>query len=292
MLPSKKFLFIINPKSGAGNINWQQEIEQYLHDKDITFSFFSLPQKCTNNTIYTAIADSSCTHAIAVGGDGTVALVAKAIIHTQIVLGILPAGSANGMARELNIPEKPAEALKILTEGHDRICDAVLINEDHLCVHLSDIGMNARLIKYFDEGELRGKWGYAKVILRTLWKNTPMNVAIITPDESILTKAVMVVIANASKYGTGAVINPEGKLTDGLFEVVIVHRLSIKALLRMLLKPGPFDPKHVEIYSCTRVNIKTGHHVHFQVDGEYLGRTKNITARILSSSIRILLPTL
>lgn len=292
MLPSKKFLFIINPNSGASNINWQQEIEQYLADKDIPFSFFNLPQKCTHQTISTAIEDSKCTHAIAVGGDGTVALVAKAILNTNVVLGILPAGSANGMARELNISERPPEALRLLTEGHDRNCDSVLINEDHLCVHLSDIGMNARLIKYFDEGKFRGKWGYAKVIVRTLLKNTAMNVAIITPNETVLTKAVMVVIANASKYGTGAVINPEGKLTDGLFEVVIVHRLSIKALLRMLLKPGPFDPKHVEIYSCTKVNIKTGHHVHFQVDGEYLGRTKNITARILSSSIRILLPTL
>ncbi len=73
------------------------------------------------------------------------------------------------MAKELNIPVIPEEALQVIENGEIKRCDAIKINEKDICLHLSDIGINAQLIKYFDEGKLRGKLGYAKVILKTLW---------------------------------------------------------------------------------------------------------------------------
>lgn len=100
----------------------------------------------------------------------------------------------------------------------------------------------------------------------------------------------MVALANATKYGTGAVINPEGKIDDGLFEVIIIRRLSFAALLKMLFKPGLFDPKKIEIFHCTSVEINTSRNVHFQIDGEYKGKVKNISASILPKSVKMILP--
>src|SRR5207248_11105267 len=99
---------------------------------------------------------------VAVGGDGTVSLVAKQLLGTKIILAILPAGSANGMAKELNIPTNINDALAIILKGEQKCCDVIKINE-HLCFHLSDIGLNAKMVKYFAEGNIRGLLGYAKV---------------------------------------------------------------------------------------------------------------------------------
>ncbi|MDB5202587.1 MAG: diacylglycerol kinase [Ferruginibacter sp.] len=286
-------LFVINP--GAGNTNnksWKESIEQYYQGKDYSIDYFMLPEQPVSADLKRYIDDKKPGRVIAVGGDGTVTMVANIIQGTGIELGILPGGSANGMAKELGIPEEPDEALDITENGEIRKCDTILINNKNSCLHLSDIGLNAQLIKYFDEGKLRGKMGYAKVILKTLWHKEKMQVIIHSKALEVRRHAFMVVLANASKYGTGAVINPEGKIDDGEFEVIIVRRLSVIALVKMLLKPGPFNPKHIEIFPSTSVEITTLKNVHFQIDGEYMGKVNNITAKIIPGNIKLLLPPL
>jgi diacylglycerol kinase family enzyme len=83
---------------------------------------------------------------IAVGGDGTVQMAAKQLLGTDIPLGILPAGSANGMARELELPNTSEEALQVIVEGITRSADVIRINNTDICLHLSDIGLNAKLV--------------------------------------------------------------------------------------------------------------------------------------------------
>lgn len=100
----------------------------------------------------------------------------------------------------------------------------------------------------------------------------------------------MVVLANASKYGTGAVINPKGNLYDGLFEVVIIKQFGISTLLSMWLRPRALDPKKIEVIQANSVHINTHRKVHFQVDGEYLGKVKSVHADILPGQLNILLP--
>lgn len=225
---------------------------------------------------------------MAVGGDGTVTLVAKQLMGKDIAMGILPAGSANGMAKELQIPVDIDGALDIVVNGNIISTDLIRIN-DEICLHLSDIGLNAELIKYFDEGTRRGKWGYLRVLSKVLYKKQVMYVTIETKDVEIKRKSFCVVLANASKYGFGAVINPLGTLHDGLFEVIIVRRLAISELLKMWLRPQPFNPRKIEILQARSVTIETLHSVHFQVDGEYLGKVKNVTAKILPGKLKLLL---
>ena len=64
----------------------------------------------------------------------------------------------------------------------------------------------------------------------------------------------MIVIANATKYGTGAVINPDGLIGDGKFELVVVRKLSWIAFVKMFLSKKPFNPKKVEIFQTTESN--------------------------------------
>ncbi|HUR11706.1 MAG TPA: diacylglycerol kinase family protein [Flavitalea sp.] len=285
-----KFLFIINPIAGGKNKDeWETAIHEYFHDTSHTIDFHILTGENDETAVKKSIDDKKPDRAVAVGGDGTVTMVAKLIRNTPIALGILPAGSANGMAKELEIPATVKEALDISVTGISTRIDMIEIN-DEICLHLSDIGLNAQLIKYFEEGKLRGKAGYAKVLLKVLWNKQMMEVIIGSKEKEIRRKAFMVVLANASKYGFGAVINPESKLDDGFFEVIVIRRLALSELLKMIFKPQPFNPKKIEVFHARAVSIETIKRAHFQVDGEYLGKVKKIKGTILEKSLSILLP--
>jgi diacylglycerol kinase (ATP) len=287
---TKTILFVVNPISGGRDKqDYKNAIEKYFAPLPHKIEFFLLDDKNNAQCLEQSIKRLEPEIVVAVGGDGTVSLVAKTILGTDIILGILPAGSANGMAKELNITENVEEALKIIENGQVRKADAIDIN-NQLCLHLSDIGLNARLVKYFEEGNMRGKLGYAKVALKVLFNTQNIRVVIKSKDGEIKRDAFMVVLANASKYGTGAIINPTGDLYDGLFEVVIIKHLGIGTLLKTWISPRALDPKKIEVIRAESVKIYTNRKVHFQVDGEYIGKVKQVTARILPHQLNILVP--
>lgn len=283
-------LFVVNPISGGKHKKDHQDaIARYFAPLPHKIEFFLLDDKNNAQWLQKRIEKLKPQIVVAVGGDGTVSMVAKKILGTDIALGILPAGSANGMARELNISDNIEEALKIIETGRVRKADVLSIN-NQICLHLSDIGLNARLVKYFEEGNLRGKWGYVKVAFKVLFKTQNIRVIIQSKDKEIKRDAFMVVLANASKYGTGAVINPKGDLYDGLFEVVIIKHLGIGTLIKMWLTPKTLNPKKIEVVQAESVRIYTHRKVHFQVDGEYVGKVKQVFAKILPAQLNILLP--
>ncbi|MBO9570978.1 MAG: YegS/Rv2252/BmrU family lipid kinase [Chitinophagaceae bacterium] len=284
-------LFVINPVSGGkSNIDWEAVITEFYSTQQFTINICLLSGENDESSVKDNIEKCSPDIVVAVGGDGTVGIVAKLILGTPIALGIIPAGSANGMAKELEIPGEPAEAMKIIANGKTKDADVIKINDEHICLHLSDIGLNARLIKYFEEGNMRGKIGYASKVMKTLWTKSLMKVNIVAAGEETTHAALMVVLANASKYGTGAVINPGGNLYDGLFEVVIMRRLAFSELLKMWFRPQPFDPKKIRVVKATSVTIETSKKVHFQVDGEYLGKINYLKAKILPAQLKIVVP--
>ena len=106
--------------------------------------------------------------------------------------------------------------------------------------------------------------------------------------QSIKRSAAMVVIANATKYGTGAVINPDGKLDDGLFEIIVIRKISFQEILKMMITHREFDRSKTELFTAASVEVHSKHRVHFQVDGEYLGKIHPIQADILSGALRLL----
>ncbi|HEX8278955.1 MAG TPA: YegS/Rv2252/BmrU family lipid kinase [Segetibacter sp.] len=283
-------LFVINPVSGGKEKkDHEAAIQEYFQKLPHKIEFFLLNGKNDAEQLEECIMQVKPQKVVAVGGDGTVGMVAKKILGTDMQLGIIPAGSANGMARELNISQNIDEALNIVEKGIVRKADAICINNE-ICLHLSDIGINARLIKYFEEGNRRGILGYAKVALKALVKKQNIRVIIQAREKEIKRDAFMVVLANASKYGTGAVINPKGDLYDGLFEVVIIRQLGIATLLKAWFRPQSFDPKKIEVIQAKSVHIETHRKVHFQVDGEYKGKVHIVDAEILPGQLNIVLP--
>ena len=280
---------MLNPISGGkSKLNWQEAIVEYFKEKLHSLHFFLLTGKNDAQELGAQIKQISPDRVIAVGGDGTVNFVAKQLLGTNITMGILPAGSANGLATELKIPTDPVEALTLVENGIGKPIDVVHLENGVISLHLADLGLNAQLVKYFEESNWRGKLGYAKVLFKTLWRKQKVRVQIKTDDGSIVRKVYMVVLANSKSYGTGAVINPDGDLRDGKFEVVIVRRLAFSELLKMIFQHKTFDRRKVEVLRTTEVNISCNRAFYFQSDGEYLGKMKTIEAKIIPRQIMII----
>ncbi len=286
-----KILFVINPASGAkSKRDWETETRDYFKPLAHIIEFYLLTGKDDVVSLLYWIDTYKPDRVIAVGGDGTVSLVAELLLDSPIAMGILPAGSANGMAKELAIPVTVEGAMDVILNGEVKCTDLIRINDKHICLHLSDVGVNAQLVKYFEEGDLRGLLGYAKLVLKVLVNKQKMHVTIKTDKEEIRSHAFMVVLANASKYGTGALINPDGNLHDGLFELVVVRKLAFWSVVKMFLQFKTFNAEKVEVFQAKSATIKTTKKMHFQVDGEYLGKVNRIDATILHARLNLLLP--
>lgn len=285
----QRLLFIVNQGSGNQDESLSEQIINYFSESETSIEIFELPRKCNLTQIKQAIEKAKADRVIAVGGDGTLKLVAECLLNTDTPIGIIPAGSANGMAKELGIPMDIEEALAVAAAGTPKKIHATMVN-DELCIHLSDIGFNAYLVKKFDELPTRGMLTYAKSAWHAFWNHRKMKVQFKVGNREIKTDAAMVVIANATKYGTGFNINPNGKLDDDAFEIILIKEYAVMEILKIWVSKLPWNPKKIESFQASEVQITTKHKAHFQVDGEYLGKTNKVQAKLLPKAINVIVP--
>lgn len=227
---------------------------------------------------------------IIAGGDGTVKIVAEATEAKDVILGILPAGSANGLAVDLDLMRTLDENLDIAFHNHYIELDTIIINEQR-CFHLSDLGLNAELVKNYEKSNIRGKWGYFLQAINTLMDfGEPFNAIITANNQIIECEARMIVIANSKKYGTGIVINPDGIMNDGKFELVILKNLDLIIFGEIILGNMPLNHEDIEIISTDEATIKTNFPVSFQIDGEYCGNESELKINISPNKIKVAIP--
>ena len=283
-----KIIFILNKAAGTRKkISWKEEIEKYFTGLHHQIFFYTLEKSGNEEAISHLIEQHKPDRLVAVGGDGTINLLGKILLNTEMPLGILKGGSANGLATELNIPTVINKALDVIVGNHSICMDAIKVNDD-ISFHLADVGMNARLIKYFDESDLRGMWNYARMLAKVLFTKRLMQLTIETTEEKRTINAYMVVIANASKYGSGAVINPKGNMCDGAFELVLVRQISFSEFVKLFWSYKSFNPRKVEILHTMKATLRLRKSSHFQVDGEYKGKVTLVRAEALSSVLHVL----
>ena len=225
-----------------------------------------------------------------VGGDGTIKMVADAMENKDVILGILPAGTSNGLAVDLNLSRSWVENLDIAFNNNYLELDTIIINNQK-CFHLSDLGLNAEFLKNYKNSKIRGKWGYFFQAIKTLLDFRKPFIATITAnDTKIVCKARMIVIANSKKYGTGIVINPNGVMNDGKFELVILKDLDFLLFRNILMGSIPMKSEKIEIISTDRATIKTNSLISFQIDGEFGGYESELEISMSPYKTKIAIP--
>lgn len=284
-----RLLFVINPASGSTNTNWQKIITDFFSETHHRIDFFILSEFSKPENIKNKINSFKPERVIAVGGDGTIKMVAESILHTDILLGIIPAGSANGMARELLIPKDARESIRATLSRNAKTIHVISIN-NQICIHLSDVGFNAFIVKKFERENVRGKWGYLRAAWKVFWQHPKMDVSIHLNEQIVERKAAMIVLANATKYGSGAVINPAGRLDDDLFELIILKKLSIREIFKMMVSHRPYDQSKTELVQCKSIHIRSKKKLHLQVDGQYIGKVHHLQAELIPEALHVIIP--
>lgn len=287
----KNILFVVNPISGDLDKKQLTELVQiYASSIDYGVVVYETTGVDDIKEINAICISLDFDRVLVAGGDGTIKMVGEAIEDLDVVLGILPAGSANGLATDLNLPNSIEENLSIAFHNDFMKIDMIAINGKR-SLHLSDLGLNADLIKNYQENNLRGFLGYAAQAYTTLKESEePFEATIFANEAVVNVKARMIVIANSQKYGTGVIINPIGVMNDGKFELVILKNLDLMVLGKILNGNIPIDSEDVVVVSTNKALIKTETPVSFQIDGEYCGKQTELEISILKEHMKVAVP--
>lgn len=291
---SPKILFIINPFAGS---NSRSDLLSALPAVVAEFSLDSKLYVMTGANDFNAIQHEiklwNPDLLVAVGGDGTCNLVAQLSLRHKTTMGIIPFGSANGMATELNIPKELKAAILNLINGKTKNIDVLLVNDTDIAMHLSDVGLNAKIIKRFHLENKRGLWRYVIHFFTEIFLLQFYRFVISCDGRSFSRKAISITFANASKYGTGAVINPKGLLDDGKFELCIIKPFPWYYIVPLTIKffRGSLrSSKYVEIISCSEATISCKRKLILQVDGEIKKKVNKVSVKILAKVLAIKVP--
>ena len=292
MAAHKKMLMVTNPISGGSDkADLLNAARAFAENHNIELIEFDTTGKDDEEKIRELYKEHTPERVLVAGGDGTIKMVAEALETEDVIFGVLPAGSANGLSVDLNLPKDLEGNLEIAFNGNYMEMDMVCINNKR-SLHLSDIGANAELIRNYENSSIRGKLGYALQAINTLKDlEEPFRATIVANNRTIETAARMVVIANTQRYGTGVTINPVGVMNDGMFEVVILKNMDLLTIGKILSGNIPVDNNDdVEIISTSEALITTSFPVCFQVDGEFCGEVDRLDVRILHNQLKVAVP--
>jgi diacylglycerol kinase (ATP) len=232
------------------------------------------------------------------GGDGMVHLGVNLCAATSARLAVVAAGTGNDFARTLGLPVRDVPAaVALLPEGSTRRVDLGRVSDgvvgDRWFGGVLGAGfdavVNARAQRMtWPRGQMR----YNLAVLRELPVFRPIPYAVELDGRRIETRAMLVAVANTTSFGGGMRVCPDADVTDGLFDVMIVHALSIPAFLRVF--PKVYSGTHithpaVEIYRARRVRLEASG-IHSQADGETFADLP-IDAEVVPGALRVVTPS-
>jgi YegS/Rv2252/BmrU family lipid kinase len=289
---------VINPISGTGGrrdaVRKRAElVAATLEARGVSGEIFVTERPGHARELTAAARARGTDLVIAWGGDGTMNEVASALAFSETPLAIIPSGSGNGLARELQIPFQAHAALAVALDGRNRSIDAGEL-DGHLFFNIAGVGLDAQVARRFAaNGHRRGFTRYLDMTLREVLTYRPAEHAIATDVGSLREPILIVAIANGRQYGNGAIIAPEAILDDGRFDVVVVrHRSPIKTLLQI---PRVFAGQvtrlpGVTVHSATTVEIAAAEPLVFHVDGESCLGGRVIRGRMHSKALTVRVP--
>jgi YegS/Rv2252/BmrU family lipid kinase len=236
-----------------------------------------------------ALADGASL-VVAWGGDGTVNEVASALAGSPVPLGIVPAGSGNGLARELGLSRNPEAALAAAFSANERRIDAGVLG-GRVFVNVGGIGFDARIAARFDAaGGRRGLFEYVRLTVRELWRYRPARYRIEHDGGQYRGAALIVAAANSRQYGNGAWIAPRARLDDGRLDLVIVESASPLGNLwraRRLFDRSLLEDRGVQTAQVTRVRVEADEPVELHVDGEPAGTAREVVVEVRPGALRV-----
>ena len=286
--------FIINPISGVKKktgIGEYLSNNIYIEKYEINILYTEYPRHAFN--LATEEIRAGADIIVAVGGDGTVNEVAGAVSGTEKILGIIPFGSGNGIARHFKIPLDYKKALKLLLSAEAVKIDVANLN-DMKFFGTSGIGFDADIAHLFKDLKRRGIISYTISFIKMFQRYKSKKYVFIADGHQFQEDAFLINVANISQFGYHFHIAPHASVTDGLLDLIILRKFPLWKMPLLLLRSylGTIDKsKYIGVHRVKSIMIlepKGKKIVH--LDGEPLIIDEELKFGIKPGFLKILIP--
>ena len=282
-----KSLFIVNPRSG---VRRRRDISEIIRSSgcDIV-ACDSL--EALDGIITRAVSDGFEV-VYAVGGDGTVHEIARRVIGTALALGIVPAGSGNGLARHLGIPLDVERAIQVCGNGVVVTIDSAVVN-GLPWFGVMGVGLDAVIAERFASSTTRGMRTYIRMGLRTFMTFRPEEYELDIDGTLHRRRAHILAIANSSQYGNNARIAPLASLQDGLLDVVVIEDAPLFAaplMLARLFNGTLHQSRGVRILQGRNIKVRRAAAGPAHLDGEPVVLPADLDVSVRPASLRVVVP--
>lgn len=300
-METKKILktyVVHNPVSGQAEAETvREQILQVMQQHQIPYEIYETTGKEKLHEVVKAAIDRGFEQFIAVGGDGTISGVASGLVNTGLPLVILPAGTVNALARELEIPIGVENATDWwVTHPQRRVIDVIQIGDRYFLLNVS-IGVSAGIMKDAKREEIN-RFGVLAFIRQALKRKSELpayrfQVSI----DGVVTymRATELFIANSGTLlGLKALqLDPKADLDTGKMSICYARLRSLFDYVRIALKliAAPTDEKNeLNCRDARReVRIHSNQPVPVQGDGEQVGTTP-VTIKLVPRSLHLIVP--
>lgn len=289
----RKLRIIINPVSGTGK---QKKAARLLNERLDSERFDA-------ETVYTEYhrhahelakeaVQQGCDAVVIVGGDGSINEVGSALAGTGVALGIIPAGSGNGLAGSLQVPLNIAKAVENLNNYRIRTIDTGIANGIPF-MNVAGVGFDAYVANKFHKAKLRGLWKYFLVGIRSLSEYRPQRFIFEADGRKFERVANVISVANSPQYGNNALIAPNALVDDGMLDLVICNDTtmlnSLGLIIRLFLHNIHKSPL-VKTVRCKELTIIQERNDPSHLDGDpfELGQKLHFTVNPLS--LKVIVP--
>lgn len=291
--PDNKRIFIINPIAGTRQ-------KQAIHEAII--KAFSPEEYEVHYTAYGGNAfeiaskkvDEGYVNIVAVGGDGTVNEVASALVNTSCRLGIIPAGSGNGLARHLHIPVAFAESLKVVRDPVIKNIDVGRVNERYFFCTCGT-GFDASVGKKFANENKRGVLSYIRATIHQYINYSPKSYILKAENKKVKFKAFLVTFANSGQYGNNAYIAPNAVIDDGWLDLCVLKPFPKSSTLelgfRLFFKNIDQSP-YLEVIRVKKASLrrKNKKKITLHLDGEPVTVKSKIKVKVIPGALQVMTP--
>lgn len=292
-MEKKKILYIINPKSGIGRKRAiEKEIKLCTDKSDVEFDIIYTKRRGHATEIARGVRDEVDV-VVAVGGDGTVNEVGTGIAQSTTALGIVPCGSGNGLARELDIPLRTSMAIEVVNECFTRDIDVLKVG-NRLSLNVAGVGFDAYVSHLFANKRTRGPLQYMNLITKEYPKYNPLDYVLDVDGDIYKRTAFLISFANSSQWGNDIHIAPNALVDDGMMDVCIISEFpdtAVPSLLLSLLSQSIGSNKYDEMIRTRRVELLNSEPVMGHIDGEPTIFEPHTTIETMPKAIKVVAPS-
>lgn len=291
----KKIVFIVNPKAG---ITPKSKVVIELLAGNIIPSSRFIPEVIFTERAghATEIAKDAVERGVdivvASGGDGTVNEVACAMVNTGIPMGILPAGSGNGLARCLGISMSYALALRTIIRGKTKMMDVATVN-DILYTSIAGIGFDAHVAKKFSETYIRGMISYMQITLNEFSSYKPLTYKLTIDGISMEKHALMIIFANSDQFGFNTRIAPDAKVDDGFLDICVIKKMPATQIMNIgyhMMMGTPAKSGYAEYFRGKEITIENVTDPLMNIDGEAKTVKSPVSISIKPLALSVIVP--